>query len=90
MAAMSPFGHGRATTRRLAAGGFEDASPIDCGLTPIALVAWHFEARVGRDIPDDLAAYVRHSAWRSPPIFIACSRARWLYSQRGMVGADRK
>jgi hypothetical protein len=82
----------RARNKRaaLAAGGFEDASPIDCGLTPIALVAWHFEARVGRDIPDDLATYVRHLGLAKPADFYRVLAREWLYSQRGMVGADRK
>jgi len=82
----------RARNKRaaLAAGGLEDVTPIDCGLTPIALVAWHFEARVGRDMPDDLAAYVRHLGLGKPADFYRVLAREWLYSQRGMVGADRK
>ena len=74
----------------LAAGGLEDAAPIDCGLTPIALVAWHFEARIGRDMPDDLAAYARRLGLGKPADFYRVLAREWLYSRRGMVGADRK
>lgn len=73
----------------LAVTGHEDAEPLDCGLTPIALVAWYFDTRLGRQIPDDLAAYALHLGLGNLPDFYRALAREWLYSRRGKVGADR-
>ena len=63
--------------------GQEDATPTDCGLTPIALVSWHFERKVGRAIPDDLARYARRLGLTGVADFYRALAREWLYSQRG-------
>jgi hypothetical protein len=81
----------RAAQKRaaLAASGQLDAAPIDAGLTPIVLVAWHFETRLGRSIPDDLATHVRRLGLSGLTDFYRLLAREWLYSRRGKVGADR-
>jgi hypothetical protein len=73
----------------LAARGQEDATPEDCGLTPIVLVGWHFERRLRRPIPDDLGAHARRLGLAQPADFYRLLAREWLYSQRGQVEADR-
>ncbi|MGE0117883.1 MAG: TfuA-like protein [Dongiaceae bacterium] len=73
----------------LAAGGPEDVTPEDCGLTPIALVAWYFERRLARLIPDDLHAYARRLGLPQLADFYRLLAREWLYSRRGQVGTDR-
>ncbi len=73
----------------LAAGGHDDATPEDCGLTPIALVAWYFERRLARPMPEDLQACARRLALPQLADFYRLLAREWLYSQRGQVGADR-
>jgi hypothetical protein len=67
----------------LASRGQEDATPSDCGLAPIALVAWHFERRSGRSIPDDLAGHARRLGLTRLADFYRLLAREWLYSQRG-------
>ena len=74
----------------LAAGGQLDAAPIDVGLAPIVLVAWHFETRLGRSIPDDVAAHVRRLGLSSLADFYRLLAREWLYSRQGKVEADRR
>ncbi len=88
-------GYGRLLARArdkraaLAAGGREDSAPADCGLTSIALVAWHFETRLGRAIPEDLDSYVRRLGVAGRTDFYRALAREWLYSQAGKVEADR-
>ncbi len=81
----------RAAQKRtaLAASGQEDADPVAAGLTPIVLVAWHFEARLGRAIPDDLDSYVRRLGFKTRPDFYRALARERLYFQLGKVEADR-
>jgi hypothetical protein len=67
----------------LAGRGQEDATPADCGLTPIALAAWHFERRTGRPLPDDLAGHARRLGLIRLADFYRALVREWLYSQRG-------
>jgi hypothetical protein len=67
----------------LASRGQEHVTPTDCGLTPIALVAWHFERRSGRTIPDDLAGHARRLGLTRLADFYRLLAREWLYSQRG-------
>jgi hypothetical protein len=67
----------------LAASGQLDAAPIDVGLTPIVLVAWHFETRLGCSIPDDIAAHVRRLGLSSLADFYRLLAREWLYSRQG-------
>jgi hypothetical protein len=75
----------RATQKRaaLAENGQLDAAPIDVGLTPIVLVAWHFETRLGRSIPDDIAAHVQRLGLSGPIDFYRLLAREWLYSRQG-------
>ena len=75
----------RAAEKRAALGesGQLDATPIDAGLTPIVLVAWHFETRLGRAIPDDLAVHARRLGLSGVAKFYRLLAREWLYSQRG-------
>jgi hypothetical protein len=73
----------------LAAAGRDDVTPEDCGLTPIALVAWYFERRLARPMPDDLQAYARRLTLPQLADFYRLLACEWLYSARGQVGADR-
>ena len=75
----------RAVQKRaaLADSGQLDAAPIDVGLTPIVLVAWHFETRLGRSIPDDIAAHVRRLGLFDPRNFYRLLAREWLYSRQG-------
>jgi hypothetical protein len=73
----------------LAERGLEDAAPATLGLTPIALVAWHFEERLGRSIPEDLDSHVRRLGFRGRPDFYRALAREWLYSQSGRVEAGR-
>jgi hypothetical protein len=75
----------RAAEKRtaLAASGQLDAAPIDVGLTPIVLIAWHFETRLGRAIPDDLAAHVQRLGLSGVAKFYRLLAREWLYSGRG-------
>jgi hypothetical protein len=43
----------------LADQGMTRVRPEDIALDPIRLVGWYFESRLGREIPDDLDAYVQ-------------------------------
>jgi hypothetical protein len=74
----------------LAARGQEDATANDIGLTPIALVAWHFERRLDRPIPDDLEAHARRLGLERLADFYRALAREWLYSNQGKVEADRK
>jgi hypothetical protein len=67
----------------LAASGQLDAAPIDAGLTPIVLVAWHFETRLGRSIPDDIAAHARRLGLSGLADFYRLLAREWLYSCQG-------
>lgn len=69
--------------RFLAARDQEDATPADCGQMPIALVAWHFDRRAGRPIPDDLSKYARRLGLARLEDFYRMLAREWLYSQRG-------
>jgi len=75
----------RAARKRavLAESGQLDAAPIDVGLTPIVLVAWHFESRLGCSIPDDLGAHARRLGLSGLADFYRLLAREWLYSQRG-------
>jgi hypothetical protein len=73
----------------LAASGREYATPADCGLTPIALVAWHFETRLGRAIPEELDTYVRRLGVKGRSDFYHTLAREWLYLQMRKVEADR-
>jgi hypothetical protein len=73
----------------LAAAGREDAAPADCGLAPIALVAWHFETRLRRAMPEDLDSYVARLGVNGRNDFYRALAREWLYSQVGKVEADR-
>src|SRR5262249_9039142 len=87
------YGHFRSRARDkravLAAIGREDAEPIDCGLTPIALVAWHFERRGGRPMPEDVVGYASRLGFQRPADFYRALARERLYSEQGKVGADR-
>jgi hypothetical protein len=72
----------------LSARGQEDADPA-AGPTSIALVAWHFEARLGRAIPDDLDSYVRRLGFKGRADFYRALARERLYLQIGKVEADR-
>lgn len=74
----------------LSSRGLQDATAIDCGVAPIGLVAWHFEAQRGQAIPDDLAAYARRLGLAKLSDFYRVLAREWLYSHQGLVGADRK
>jgi hypothetical protein len=74
----------------LSARGLQDATAVDCGLAPIGLVAWHFEAQRGQAMPDDLAAYARRLGLSKISDFYRVLAREWLYSRQGKVGADRK
>jgi hypothetical protein len=65
-----------------AAGRGEDA-PDGEGPAPAALLPWHFEQRLGRAVPDDLAAYARELGFASLADFHRALRKEWLYSGRG-------
>jgi hypothetical protein len=75
----------RAAQKRamLAESGQLDAAPIDVGLTPIMLVAWHFESRLGGSIPDDLGAYARRLGLTGLTDFYRLLAREWLYSRQG-------
>ena len=75
----------RAASKRAALeeGGQLEAAPIDVGLTPIVLVAWHFETRLGRSIPDDLGAHARRLGLSRLTDFYRLLAREWLYSHRG-------
>jgi len=76
---------GRAGQKRaaLTQSGQLDAAPIDVGLTPIVLVAWHFESRLAGSIPDDLEAYVRRLGLSGLTDFYRLLVREWLYSRQG-------
>jgi hypothetical protein len=76
---------GRAAQKRatLTQSGQLDAAPIDVGLTPIVLVAWHFESRLAGSIPDDLEAYVRRLGLSGLTDFYRLLVREWLYSRQG-------
>jgi hypothetical protein len=82
----------RAAQKRaaLAQSGQQDAAPIDVGLTPIVLVAWHFDRCRGGSIPDDLEAYARRLGLLGLTDFYRLLAREWLYSRQGQVGADRR
>ena len=67
----------------LARRGQEDAAPADVGLTPIALVAWHFERRHSVAVPDDLEAHARRLGLAGLANFYRLLLREWLYSQQG-------
>jgi hypothetical protein len=67
----------------LSARGLQDATAVDCGLAPIGLVAWHFEAQRGQAIPDDLAAYARRLGLSKLADFYRVLAREWLYSPWG-------
>ena len=71
----------RAAQKRaaLADSGHEDADPAAAGPTPIALVAWHFEARLGRAMPDDLDSYVRRLGFTGRSDFYRALARERLY-----------
>lgn len=75
----------RAAQKRatLAESGQLDAAPIDVGLSPIVLVAWHFERRLGGSIPDDLGAYARRLGLSGLTDFYRLLAREWLYSGQG-------
>jgi len=81
----------RAAQKRavLATCGQEDADPAAAGPTPIALVAWHFETRLGRAMPDDLDSYVRRLGFTGRADFYRVLARERLYLQLGKVEADR-
>jgi hypothetical protein len=67
----------------LARSGQLDAAPIDVGVSPIVLVAWHFETRLGGSIPDDLGAYARRLGLSGLTDFYRLLAREWLYSSQG-------
>jgi len=81
----------RAAQKRaaLADKGQLDAAPIDVGLTPIVLVAWHFETRLGQAIPDDLDSYIGRLGFKGRADFYRALARERLYLQSGQVEADR-
>jgi len=74
----------------LAEGGRQEVMPDDLGTTPIKLVAWYFEKRLGRTLPDDVSAYARRLGLVRLADFYRLLAREWLYSEEGKVGADRK
>jgi hypothetical protein len=80
----------RDKSRALAAVGAEEATPAALGLTPIALVAWHFETRQRQPVPDDLAGYVRRLGLVHAPDFYRLLTREWIYCRQGKVEADRE
>ena len=79
----------RADAKRaaLAARGMTTAGPADIGMTPIALVAWHFEKQRGGSVPDDLEGHVRQQGLANVADFYRVLAEEWLYFRS--VGADR-
>jgi len=67
----------------LAARGVAVAAPADIGMTPIALVAWYFEKRLARSVPDDLEAHAKRHGLTGIADFYRLLAHEWLYSQRG-------
>jgi hypothetical protein len=74
----------------LAECGRQDVMPADLGMTPIELVAWYFEKRLGRSLPEDVGAYGRRLGLAKPADFYRLLAREWLYSRQGKVGADRQ
>ena len=64
-----------------AAGWGEDALDGDAP-PPAALLPWHFEQRLGRAVPDDLAAYARELGFARLADFHRALRREWFYSGR--------
>jgi len=81
----------RAARKRaaLAESGQIDVAPIDVGLTPIGLVAWYFESRLGRSIPEDLDSYISRLGFKTRADFYRALTRERVYSQSGKVEADR-
>jgi hypothetical protein len=73
----------------LAIHGQEDVSLADPGLTPIALVARHFETRLGRSIPDELDSYVGRLGFKRRADFYRALARERIYLQFRKVEADR-
>lgn len=66
----------------LAGCGRENATPADCGRTPIALVAWYCEQRA-TPIPDDVSKYAQRLGLTQRADFYRLLAREWLYSRRG-------
>jgi TfuA-like protein len=64
----------------LQAAGWGEDAPDGEGPAPAALLPWHFEQRLGRAVPDDLAAYARELGFASLAAFHRALRKEWLYA----------
>jgi hypothetical protein len=69
--------------------GHVDPVPDDTGLTPLQLLAWHFESRLGRSIPDDIDAHLRDRGYADRQDFYRALTREWLYCRSGQVGVHR-
>jgi len=63
----------------LAGQGLDHPRPEDVGIPPAALLAWYFEDRLQRPIPDDIAHTAHELGFEDPQHFTRALLREWLY-----------
>ena len=69
----------RRKERTLAAGGFDDPVPGHVGPAPAQLLAWYFETRLGRPIPENLEDFCRDLGFVGTAEFYRALLREYLY-----------
>ncbi len=70
---------GRDKQERLAAQGLDHPEPEDAGVVPAQLLAWYFEGRLGRSLPDDIEAAARELGFADRTEFYRALLREYLY-----------
>jgi hypothetical protein len=75
---------GRAATKQslLESSGLSDPTLAGAGLDLGGLIRWYFVERLGRDVPDDLAGYVKRLGYEGPDEFQLSVLREYCFLQR--------
>ena len=64
----------------------EEPTPEDVGIVPAQLLAWHFEARLGQPVPDDIEAAARDLGFADRGDLQQALLREWLYCRAEDTG----
>jgi hypothetical protein len=59
--------------------GLDQPTPEDAGVTPVQLLAWYFEGRLGQPIPDDIEVAAREFGFADRADLYRALLREWLY-----------
>ena len=80
---------GRDKQERLAAQGLDQAQAEDVGVVPAQVLAWYFEGRLGRPLPDDIEAAARELGFEGRTDLYRALLREYLYCSGCVHAVER-